>query len=105
VHHDGRLTLTSVAHHPHSPPAAAALPVINAPGKCPSALCGRKSTMRMIPNRCAYINRQVVTAWLVFGWVVGCWWCAVVLGVVVGLEPGSVRPLTPSPHLTLSHCE
>jgi DNA replicative helicase MCM subunit Mcm2 (Cdc46/Mcm family) len=32
---------------------------VSQPGKCPSAQCGRKATMRLVPNRCAYVNRQV----------------------------------------------
>lgn len=33
--------------------------IIAVPPQCPSATCGRKQTLRIIPNRCAYANRQV----------------------------------------------
>jgi DNA replication licensing factor MCM4 len=33
--------------------------IIAVPPQCPSAACGRKQTLRIIPNRCAYANRQV----------------------------------------------
>jgi len=33
--------------------------IIAVPPQCSAATCGRKQTLRIIPNRCAYANRQV----------------------------------------------
>lgn len=34
--------------------------IIAVPPQCSAATCGRKQTLRIIPNRCAYANRQII---------------------------------------------